>query len=168
MGDPDESAEEFCLAIYPRLVGAMSLYCADRFLAEEFAQEAIVRIWEHWPRVSQAVARDAYAHRVAFNVASSFFRRRAAERRARDRMSHAATEQAREVPETMDVRRAIQALPTRQRQAIVLRFYLDLPLSQVATVMGCAEGTAKAHLHKARNALRLFGLGEEEESVEHA
>jgi RNA polymerase sigma-70 factor (ECF subfamily) len=161
VANPAEEVEDFCRRIHPRLLGALSLYCGDIHVAEELAQEAIVRIWERWPKVSRAAAPEAYAHRMAFNLASSFFRRHAAEQRARGRIGTAlAADEDRGM--ALDVRRAVRALPPRQRQAVVLRFYVDLPLLEVGGVMGCAEGTVKAHLYKATAALRRAGLGVEE------
>jgi RNA polymerase sigma-70 factor, ECF subfamily len=53
----------------------------------------------------------------------------------------------------VDLRRAIAALPDRQRTTVYLHYYLDLPVSEVAQVLGCAEGTVKSTLYDARRAL---------------
>jgi RNA polymerase sigma-70 factor (ECF subfamily) len=53
----------------------------------------------------------------------------------------------------VDLRRAIAALPERQRTTVFLHYYLDLPVSEVAAVMGCSDGTVKSALHDARRAL---------------
>lgn len=54
----------------------------------------------------------------------------------------------------LDIRRAVSELPRRQREAVVLHYYIDLPLADVATLMGCASGTVKASLSAARASLR--------------
>lgn len=56
-------------------------------------------------------------------------------------------------PAAIDVGRHVARLPDRQRAAVVLFYYLDLPVAEVASVMGCAEGTVKSTLHDARAAL---------------
>jgi RNA polymerase sigma factor (sigma-70 family) len=56
-------------------------------------------------------------------------------------------------PDHIDVRRALERLPRRQREAIVLRYYLDLDVREVAAVMRIEEGTAKSTLARAREAL---------------
>ena len=56
----------------------------------------------------------------------------------------------RDVDASIDLRRAIAALPRRQQEAVVLHYLADLPVDQVATVMRCENGTVKAHLWKAR------------------
>ena len=53
----------------------------------------------------------------------------------------------------VDLRRAIATLPERQRTTVYLHYYLDLPVREVAQVLGCAEGTVKSALHDARRAL---------------
>jgi DNA-directed RNA polymerase specialized sigma24 family protein len=90
---PDDVAlVAFCEREHSRLVGALSLYLNDPLLAEELAHEALIRIMDAWPRVSAMAAPGAYAHRVAMNLANSWFRRKAAERRAlrhlEDRQRH--------------------------------------------------------------------------------
>jgi RNA polymerase sigma factor (sigma-70 family) len=63
--------------------------------------------------------------------------------------------------DAIDVRRAIATLPRRQREAVILRYFLDLDVVDVATVMGTSEGTAKSTLSRGRDNLRdaLDGFG---------
>ena len=56
--------------------------------------------------------------------------------------------------ETDMVKRILQTLPDRQREALTLRFFEDLSVEQTAAAMGCAEGTVKATVHQALRALR--------------
>ncbi len=53
----------------------------------------------------------------------------------------------------VDLRRAIAALPDRQRTTVFLHYYLDLPVSEVADVLGCSAGTVKSNLSDARRTL---------------
>jgi RNA polymerase sigma factor (sigma-70 family) len=129
---------------------------ADQSVGEELAQDAVVRIWEKWAHVRTAADPDAYAYRIATNVAKSWFRRRLAEQRARARIigEWRHTTPSPDDHMNADVLRAIKRLPTRQRTAIVLRHYADLSVPSIAEVMGCSLGTAKTHLHRAAAALR--------------
>ena len=61
--------------------------------------------------------------------------------------------------ELVDLRRALDALPRRQRETTVLRYYLDLDVSEIAFTLGVTEGTVKTSLHRARTAL-AHALGE--------
>lgn len=63
-------------------------------------------------------------------------------------------------PVDLDLERAVRALPQRQRLAVELHYFLDLPVAEVATVMGCSVGTVKATLSHARSHLHHH-LGEE-------
>jgi DNA-directed RNA polymerase specialized sigma24 family protein len=105
---------------------------------------------------------------VAVNQVRSGFRRLLAERRARQRTGpggwgSGATDGLPSVPgaeQAVDVQRALMALPRRQREATVLRYYLDLDVAEVAHALRINEGTAKTTLHRARRAL-ASALGED-------
>jgi RNA polymerase sigma-70 factor (ECF subfamily) len=144
----DRALVDFCEREYPRLVGAISLYCGERALAEEFAQEALARLCRDWHKVARMQAPRAWLHRVAVNVAHSHFRRVVAERKMRTRaQEHVAVQMER--PEDVDVRRAVAALPERQKTALVLRYFLDMPVTEVALVMQCPDSTVKSLTRRA-------------------
>lgn len=148
-------AEAYCTRVRPWLVGSLSLYCGNADVAEELAQDTLARVWDRWPEVAAMAAPDSWTYRVALNLANSHYRRRAAERRATAR-----SERGREAADTPDaadalsVREAVARLPKRQRAALVLRYYADLPVAEAAALLGCAPGTVKALTHQAIAALR--------------
>jgi RNA polymerase sigma-70 factor (sigma-E family) len=155
-GDP---LAEFCQREWPRLVGSLVLYTGERDLAEELAQETLIRACQHWPKVRDATSGSAWVHRVAFNLAKSQFRRRATMRRRLQRLD--TSELVARNPDTalqVAVRDALAALPEPQRRALVLRYFSDLPVQQVATLMGCPANTVKTHTRRALEALRDAGL----------
>ncbi len=82
----DAELTVFCGIEYRRLVGMLSLYCGDRHVAEELAQETLVRVVRDWAKVRRLHAPTAWAHRAAINLANSHLRRRLAERRASQRL----------------------------------------------------------------------------------
>lgn len=150
---------EFCARIYPRLVGALRLYLGDPEVARELAQETLVRVIIRWPSVSTMEYPEAWTFRVAFNLARSGLRRRRAELRAHTRSeSQPTVSWDFDVAEVLAVRAAVAALPARQRQAVVLRSFGDLPLVEIAAAMSCRLGTVKAHLHQAIANLHGAGL----------
>ena len=136
-------------------MGSLSLYCGDAYLGEELAQEALTRVVRDWKRVQKMDVPEAWLHRVAFNLANSFFRRRAAEARAKDRMA-IEEESTREDRSADDiaVREAVASLPRRQRTALILRYFVGMSVRQTAEAMGCPEGTVKTLSHKAIGQLR--------------
>jgi RNA polymerase sigma-70 factor (ECF subfamily) len=147
--------EPFCASIYPRLVGSLSLAYGDRGLAEEIAQEALSRVLEHWDRVGTLRDAEGYTFQTAFNVARSWWRRRAAEHRANSRSnSHSGEAADHDHAPAIAVRRALADLPPRQREAIVHRYFLGHNVSETARSMGCAEGTVKALTSQAVAKLR--------------
>jgi RNA polymerase sigma-70 factor (ECF subfamily) len=163
MTAPDDLAA-FCAREYPRLVGALDLYCGDAAVAEEVAQEALLRACRDWPKVSAMGSPGGWTHRVAVNLATSHFRRRQAERRATDRLA------ARPEPDlTVDradvlaVRAAIARLPGKARMAVIQRYYLDRSVAETAQVMGIPAGTVKSLVSRALPLLRagLVSAGEE-------
>lgn len=145
----------FCRRSHPRVVGVLSFTVGDRWVAEELAQETVIRICQHWTKVRAMAAPEAWVHRVALNLANSWLRRRIAERKASARLQ--ARTSAPSVPDDADalaVRGAVAALPVRQRTAVVLRYYADLTAADVAAVMGCRESTVRALTYQAIASLR--------------
>nr|MBA2600298.1 sigma-70 family RNA polymerase sigma factor [Actinomycetota bacterium] len=147
------------------MVGLLSLYCGDADVGEEMAQEAIVRVCRDWSKVRQLEAPEAWVWRVAINLTNSHFRRKAAERRVRRRLEGRGSGFLSEQDDAsiISIRKVVAALPTRQRTAVVLRFYLDLSVSQTADLMDCAQGTVKALTHKGIAALRARPEFQEDE-----
>jgi RNA polymerase sigma factor (sigma-70 family) len=172
MGDEDRSRAfpEFCNRVHSRLVGALSLYCGDAALAEEFAQEALARAFRDWRKVGGLDNPEGWVFRTGFNITHSYFRRRAAERRANDRarMQENAFLDAEDVrSDAVALRSAVARLPRRQRTAVVLRFYADYSVSDVARLMECPEGTVKTLTRKALSLLRLQPEVQEFKEVPH-
>ena len=157
MSDRDrEAASGFCAAQYPRLVGSLTLYVGDRAVAQELAQEALLRAFRRWDRVERLDAPSAWVWRVAINLANSHFRRRRAERRASDRL-HASGSPAtddRDHAWGLAVRQAVADLPQRQRTALILRYYLDLSVGEAARRMDASPDAVRSLTKRAMAALR--------------
>ncbi len=159
-GDPALS-DGWLSALYAELVGTISLFCGDQRVAEDVAQEALVKVWQ---RKAQLNDPRAWAFRCAFNTARSTFRRRAAEHRALVRLSSdrpAIVDQLAVVDRDLDLTRGLATLPARQRQAVLLHYLADLDLTQTARVMGCSTGTVKSHVARALVALRHAGVADQ-------
>jgi RNA polymerase sigma-70 factor (ECF subfamily) len=148
----DEVAiREFLHTAYPRLVAAVALACGSRPAAEDAVQEALLRAWERSAKGQEIDSLEAWVTTVALNLSRSGLRRLRSERRARTRL--AGPRDVEPDVERLDVERALSTLPRRQREAVVLRYYLQLDTREVAAALGVGEGTVKSTLFRARAAL---------------
>jgi RNA polymerase sigma-70 factor, ECF subfamily len=153
---------------YTRLVGAVALVTGDLASAEDAVQEAIVRAWERSDRGEEIVALDRWVAAVAMNVSRSRLRRLRVERLARPRLVDPVTTEG-PSGDRLDVVRALGALPRRQREVAVLRYFLDLTTAEIADQMGTSEGTVKSQLFKARAHLaETLALDEDDQENSHA
>lgn len=150
---PDDAAA-FCAAEYPRLVGALGLYVGDRAIAEELAQEALLRACQRWERVSKLESPGGWTWHVARNLATSHFRRRRVERRAAARIAAAGPAAPAEPDGNDDIRRFVAALPERQKAALVLRYYLDLSVEQTAQRLNITPDAVRSLTKRAVAELR--------------
>lgn len=137
----------------------------DRHLAEELTAEAFARAWGHWRKVARHPAPAAWVVRTALNTHVSWWRRR-----RREVVWDATTVGASAgagagtvrgeyldgdaTAADLAIRDALRTLPTRQREVVVLRVFLDLDTRSTAAALGLAPGTVQSHLHRAMKALR--------------
>lgn len=150
-----EDLVALCLVEHRRLVRSLDLICGDRARAEELAQEALVRLWQRWPKVRRLDRPGAWLHRVGVNLAISEQRRRAAEARAVTRLARTVTDSAPEADlERSEVRRALARLPDRQRAAVVLRYLLDMSVADVGFALNLSAGATRALTFRAIESLR--------------
>jgi len=143
-------------AFYPRLAG-WTARLVDVDTAHDLATEAFVRLLQHWPSVQEP---QAWLYMTTGNLARDHWRRFGRERRALVRLRP--VEQA---TETVDVatrsvvREAVERLPEGLRVPVLLYYFADLPVAEIATVTGRAQGTVKRALYDARAVMAQF-LGE--------
>jgi len=150
--------EAFCLGQNAALIRMLTLYCGDREVARDLAQETLARAWLHWRKVRRMDRPDLWVRRVALNLANSHFRHHSVERAASGRLNMGETSQlvGVEVGDRLLVRQALMQLSDRQRIAVLLRFLEDLSVEQTAEMMNCGPGTVKKLTARALAALRLL------------
>lgn len=129
---------------------ALQLAFGDDGLAEEAAQEAFTRAYVYWRRVARMDRPSGWVYVVAVRIAISRLRKRS----GLTPIAVAATPDD-AVIDRETLRAAIERLPARQRTAVVLRYFADLPLADVASGMGCTVGTVKSTLHAALHRLAV-------------
>lgn len=150
----DVALAAFLRAEHARVVGLLVLQVADRAVAEELAQDALVRVVEHWDVVRTADRPRAWLTTVALNLARSWWRRRFAEARALRHHGLERVDVEPSDPELIAVRDAVVGLPRRQREVVACRFYADLTVAETAAAMGISEGGVKSLTHRAVQSLR--------------
>jgi RNA polymerase sigma-70 factor (ECF subfamily) len=123
-------------------------------VAEELAQETLAKVCSRWGSVQRMTNPEAWMFRVGINLANSYFRRKSAERRMRQRIAADVRVVEQDLADSVAVRDALGALTKRQRSVLVLRFYADLSVHEVAQVLDMPEGTVKTLTHRALKALR--------------
>lgn len=162
-GVEQESGEfaEFYLSSRDGCLRAVYASVGDRLLAEDLVAEAFARAWASWRKVARHPAPQAWVVRTALNTHVSWWRRRRREVTwdGRDAASDAASAvtAAYEDTDTLldeQVPAALRELPTRQREVIALRVFLDLDTETTARTLGIAPGTVTAHLSRATATLR--------------
>lgn len=157
----DEDLTEFCRQQYPRLVGALDLYCGNLAVAEELAQEALTRAWLRWPKVRNLERPDAWLNHVAFNLARSYLRRLMVERRVNRRSVGRDGIVGTQPADALALRDALARLRPRSRTAVILRFYLQMTYAEIGETMDLPEPTARTLVHRALPKLRADLVGGE-------
>ena len=124
--------------------------------AEEVVQEAFLRTFAGWARIRQPERASWYLRTTVVNLCRSRMRRRTTEDRGNRTVWASARdvewpgEHSEDVAAVLD---AVRALPQRQREAVVLRYYEDLAEADIARILHCSTGTVKSQLSKARATL---------------
>jgi RNA polymerase sigma factor (sigma-70 family) len=122
----------------------------DRDEATDAAQEALARAERRWARLADAP--HGWVVRVAANLAIGTVRKR----QRRPPVDPARAERAvdEHATERVDLVRALEHLPRRQRQVVVLRYLADRPEAEVARVLGLSLGSVKTHATRGLRAMR--------------
>ncbi|MGW5668469.1 SigE family RNA polymerase sigma factor [Micromonospora sp. NPDC003776] len=149
----DAAYVAFVEEAWRRHIRLAMLLAGDRWRAEELLQDALVRMYERWRSLSRGGDPHAYLRRALVNNHTSFWRRRRRENLVAEVPDRAAPDVTPD-PDAAALRRALRALPPRQRAVVVLRHYEDLPEREVARVLGCTVGTVKSQHAKALDKLR--------------
>lgn len=156
MSDADLQYEWFFRAEFPVVLRTVSLILHDRGRSEDVTQEAFIQLLVHWRKVSRYERPEAWVRRVAIRQAIRALRR---ERMRALLEREAAPDTEPDIPD-VDLAGAVRRLPVMQRSAIVLFYFEDQPIAEIAFILGISEGAVKVHLHRARRRLAEL-LGEE-------
>jgi RNA polymerase sigma-70 factor (ECF subfamily) len=164
-GEPPGRFDEFARREGRALFAFAWSLTGDAAAAEDLAQEALAAAWRSWDRIGGYDKPGAWARRVVANQAVSRVRRSGREQRALVRLAARTADSVELEPADDRFWAEVRRLPERQAQAVALHYLEDRTVAEIATILGCAEGTVKVHLHRGRLALaRALGLiGEEDD-----
>ena len=155
----DQGFEELFLAQFRSVARTVRFVVNDARVAEEITQDAFVQLYRHWGKVADYDRPDLWVRRVAIRQAQ----------RERHRIWQRPVLELRSVdPGTLvspaephnDVLAAVRDLPPQQRAVVVLFYFEDRPMPEIAEIVGCSVSTGWSHLHNARKRLASV-LGEE-------
>ena len=163
--DADTALEQLYAAHWRRLVRLAVLLLRDQGAAEEVVQDAFVAMHGHWRSLRDPDKALPYLRQAVVNRSRSALRHRGVVERyvARQRPDADLAEPA-DAPTLAGDRRtavldALRALPTRQREVLALRHYLELSEAEIAETLGISRGSVKAHASRGSAALRELLAG---------
>ena len=136
-------------ALHVDLVRLGFLLTGSREQAEDLAQDAFAALAARGPDAADIIDTRAYLRRIVVNRSASYHRRR-----FRDRLRPVAREVVVVPPEVDETWAVVQRLSDAQRRVVVLRFYADCTLDEIASITDRPLGTVKSDLHRALDRLR--------------
>jgi RNA polymerase sigma-70 factor (sigma-E family) len=164
-GIPAADSAAAVAALYQNHAGGLIrlayLMLGDRAGAEDAVQDAFCGLYRHWDRLTDQDRALAYVRTAVLNACRSALRRRARGRSLDTYQPPTASAEAAVLgrEERQEVMRAVRQLPSRQREALVLRYYLDLPEREIARLMGLRPSSVRSATARALKALG-HALGE--------
>ncbi len=143
---------EFYGSSFDSLCVQLYVHTGDMLEAQDVVQEAFCRALARWSTISRYDDPVAWVRKVAWNLATSRWRR------MRTAVSFAQRQRHETSPgpdaDRVDLIAALATLPVKQRQAVVLHYLADVGVAEIAEITGAAEGTVKSWLHRARAVLQ--------------
>jgi RNA polymerase sigma-70 factor (sigma-E family) len=159
--DADEAVTQMYAAHYASLVRLAALLVRDSGEAEEIVQDAFVSMHSKWRHLREPENGLAYLRRSVVNKARSVHRHHAVadkhlrrETAAVRRLEPSAEERALDGDARRAVMASLGALPQRQREVLVLRYYSDLTEHDIAVTLGISRGSVKSHASRGLSSLR--------------
>lgn len=151
--DPTEEAvRTVFVAHYPQLAGWAAHLVSDRDLGHDLATEAFTRLMSHWGHVDDP---RPWLYTTVANLVRDHWRKRSREARAYERFQGGQQDPERapagpDQAQLLSVREAVEQLPERLRTPVLLFYFADLSVAEVARQVGRSEGAIKRDLYDAR------------------
>lgn len=153
--DQEHDYVEYVRSRIPRLHHVAYLVLGDRDRADDAVQNTLTVLYRRWTRLAEVDNLDAYVHTMVVRACLADRRRPWSRVLLRDTSPDGPVAGGEgRVDEQLLIRQALDRLPERQRIVVVLRFLCDLPVAEVARLIGRSEGTVKSRTSYALTALR--------------
>jgi RNA polymerase sigma-70 factor (ECF subfamily) len=149
----EQDFDLFFATQHPRLFSMLCLTTGDRHEADEIAQEAFLRVWERWHRVSVMQEPAGYLYAIAMNV----FRKRYRRAKLASRIqigAHDADDIYDEIDQRETLSVALRALTPQQRAAVILTTMLGFRSEEAGRMLGIKDSTVRVLANRARAHLR--------------
>jgi RNA polymerase sigma-70 factor (sigma-E family) len=156
-GRDEQDFADFVGAVGRSLRRTAFLLTGDWHRAEDAVQAGLVKVYVAWPRITQSAAATSYARKAVVSAAIDESRRPWRRERSVAAITddrHDGVDRHGQVDDRLLVVAALAELPPRQRATLVLRYYDDLSVEEVADVLGCSAGTVKSQTARGLDALR--------------
>ena len=153
----DEAVTALYHAHYAMLVRTAALLVGDVATAEDVVQDCFIAMHRAWWRLRDPGTALPYLRRAVINRSRSVLRHRVVADRYLPLLAPqlpSAEDSALAGMERSSVSAALRALPARQREVVVLRYYADLSEAQIAAALGISKGAVKSHAARAKDTLR--------------
>ncbi len=156
MAASEDEFTQFAEAAVGQLLGTAYLLCGDWHTAEDLVQTTLAKVFASWHRIRARASAPAYARRTLVNTYFVDYRRR----RRREVLSGDARElpcRAVEPPALelrLELTQALATLPPKARAIVVLRYWEDMSIEQVAAHLGCSPGNVKSQSARSLDKLR--------------
>jgi RNA polymerase sigma-70 factor (sigma-E family) len=134
--------EDMYRASYPRMLRVAFMLTGSNEVSEDVVQDAFLQLYSRFDQLDDPAP---YLYRSVVNGCGQRRRRR----RVVERLQHLTVQRDVSSFELDETWNALKRLPSRRRAVVVLRYYADLPLAEIAQILGCRTGTVKSMLHRA-------------------
>ncbi|WP_432562635.1 RNA polymerase sigma factor [Kineococcus sp. SYSU DK003] len=161
----DEAISALYAAHWRRLVALAASLMGESASAEEVVADAFVTLHRRWGRLSDKGSAVAYLRTSVVNGSRDVLKHRVVADRKRplpDPAPEGPEEHALRAEEHRTVLAALEGLPDRQREVLVLRYQGELSEQDIADALGISRGAVKTHAHRGLTALRAAMSQEEE------
>jgi RNA polymerase sigma-70 factor (ECF subfamily) len=155
--DRNDNFDAFYIANFSRICGAMTLLTKDQYAAQEVTQDAFLKAYERWNRVSSGDNPEAWVYKTAYNLTRRRWTRLIRRERFSDTGSASEFLPSSSMPDdsAIDLQRAIAQLPEMQRAVVVARYMLGYSTEETANALDLSASNVRVLSHRACKTLGL-------------